>query len=73
MLTFNRLARAGVTGLVIQGSNGEAVHLTHQERSLTVSTIRAALDDAGFRSMPIIVGTGAASVKETIMLCKQVC
>ena len=27
-----RLARAGVTGLATQGSNGEAVHLTHSER-----------------------------------------
>lgn len=66
-----RLARAGITGLVIQGSNGEAVHLTHHERSLTVRTIRNALDAEGFQNFPLIVGTGASSVRETIVLCKQ--
>jgi 4-hydroxy-2-oxoglutarate aldolase len=72
MLIVNRLAQSGVTGLVIQGSNGEAVHLTHHERSLTVRTVRSALTDAGFPDFPLIVGTGATSVRETIMLCKQV-
>jgi len=68
----NRLARSGVTGLVLQGSNGEAAHLTHQERSLTVRTVRSALDEAGFLDFPLIVGTGAPSVRETVVLCKQV-
>jgi dihydrodipicolinate synthase/N-acetylneuraminate lyase len=66
-----RLARAGITGLVIQGSNGEAAHLTHQERSLTVRTVRHALDTAGYPDLPLIVGTGAPSVRETLLLCKQ--
>jgi 4-hydroxy-2-oxoglutarate aldolase len=68
----HRLAAAGITGLVLQGSNGEAAHLTHQERSLTVRTVRHALDDAGYSHLPIIVGTGAPSVRETVLLCKQV-
>ena len=68
-----RLASAGITGIVIQGSNGEAVHLTHHERSLTVRTVRKALDEAGYHNFPLIVGTGASSVRETIILCKQVC
>lgn len=66
-----RLARAGITGLVIQGSNGEAAHLTHHERSLTVRTVRAALNQAGYPHLPLIVGTGAPSVRETVLLCKQ--
>jgi 4-hydroxy-2-oxoglutarate aldolase len=61
-----------MTGLVIQGSNGEAAHLTHHERSLTVRTVRHALDQAGYPDMPLIVGTGAPSVRETLLLCKQV-
>jgi len=65
-----RLARAGITGIVIQGSNGEAVHLTHHERSLTVRTVRKALDEAGYHNFPLIVGTGASSVRETVTLCK---
>ena len=71
-LTKTRLAAAGLTGLVLQGSNGEAAHLTHQERSLTVRTVRHALDDAGYPHLPLIVGTGAPSVRETVLLCKQV-
>ncbi|TPR09703.1 DNA-directed RNA polymerase II subunit rpb7 domain protein [Aspergillus niger] len=38
------LAQAGVTGLVVQGSNGEAVHLSREERNLITSTTRRALD-----------------------------
>jgi len=58
--------------LVLQGSNGEAAHLTHDERSLTVRTVRKALDNAGFPDYPLIVGTAAPSVRETVLLCKQV-
>lgn len=66
-----RLARAGVTGLATQGSNGEAVHLTHSERSLVTSTTRKALNDAGFSHIPIIVGCGAQSTRETIQFCVE--
>ena len=66
-----RLARAGVTGLATQGSNGEAVHLTHSERRLVTSTTRKALNDSGFAHMPIIVGCGAQSTRETIQLCRE--
>lgn len=66
-----RLAEAGVTGIVTQGSNGEAVHLTHQERRLVTRTSRQALDDAGFVSLPIIVGCSAQSIRETVELCEE--
>jgi len=66
-----RLARAGVTGLATQGSNGEAVHLTHAERHLVTSTTRKALNDAGFSHMPIIVGCGSQSTRETIQYCRE--
>lgn len=66
-----RLARAGVTGLAVQGSNGEAVHLTDAERAAVITATRAALDDAGFRTMPVIVGAGAQSTRQTIALCRQ--
>ncbi|KAK3937863.1 hypothetical protein QBC46DRAFT_176183 [Diplogelasinospora grovesii] len=64
-----RLARAGVTGLATQGSNGEAVHLTHAERQLVTLTTRKALNDAGYAHMPIIVGCGSQSTRETIQYC----
>jgi 4-hydroxy-2-oxoglutarate aldolase len=66
-----RLARAGVTGLATQGSNGEAVHLTHAERQLVTATTRAALDDHGFAHLPVIVGCGSQSTRETIFYCKE--
>lgn len=64
-----RLAAAGVAGLATQGSNGEAVHLTPAERTLITQTTRAALDAAGFTSLPVIVGCGAQSVRETVAHC----
>lgn len=66
-----RLAKAGVAGITTQGSNGEAVHLSHKERNLITSTTRKALDNAGFGYMPLIVGCGAQSTRETIELCEE--
>lgn len=66
-----RLAEAGVQGITTQGSNGEAVMLSHKERILVTSTTRKALDDAGFGYMPIIVGCGAQSTREAIELCEE--
>ncbi|KAI4217321.1 MAG: hypothetical protein LQ351_000630 [Letrouitia transgressa] len=66
-----RLANAGVAGLTTQGSNGEAVHLSHQERKLVTKATRNALDAAGFHSFPIIVGCGSQSTRETIELCRE--
>ncbi|KAL2202385.1 dihydrodipicolinate synthetase [Sarocladium strictum] len=66
-----RLAKSGVAGLVTHGSNGEAVHLDHEERQLINRTTRAALDAAGKSHLPLIVGCGAQSTRETIQLCKE--
>lgn len=66
-----RLAKAGVAGITTQGSNGEAVHLTHRERRLVTEATRKALDDAGFPNMPVIVGCGAQSTREAIELCQE--
>lgn len=66
-----RLAKAGVTGIATQGSNGEAVHLTHSERQTVTATTRSALNAAGFSRLPIIVGCGAQSARETIQYCRE--
>lgn len=66
-----RLAKAGVAGITTQGSNGEAVHLTHQERRSVTRTTRKALDDAGYQSIPVMVGCGAQSTRETVELCRE--
>lgn len=63
-----RIAGAGV-GLVIMGTNGEAVHLSTEERYELVAKARQYLREAGLPQHPIIAGTGSASVKETIRNC----
>lgn len=70
-LHATKLAQAGVTGLVVHGSNGEAVHLSHEERSLITRITRQALDAAGFTHLPLIAGCGAQSTRETIQLCRE--
>lgn len=66
-----RLAAAHVAGLVTHGSNGEAVHLDHNERKLITQLTRDALHDVGKAHLPIIVGCGAQSTRETIQLCRD--
>lgn len=65
-----RLARAGLAGLVTMGSNGEAVHCTREEKLAVTKATREALDEAGFPSIPIIIGATEGSVKGTIELSK---
>ncbi|EJT75720.1 hypothetical protein GGTG_05651 [Gaeumannomyces tritici R3-111a-1] len=66
-----RLAKTGVAGIVVQGSNGEAVHLDRDERKLISRATRDALDAAGRTSAPLIVGCGAQSTREAIQLCRD--
>ncbi|KAM6486706.1 hypothetical protein HDV62DRAFT_227188 [Trichoderma sp. SZMC 28011] len=65
-----RLAKAGLAGLVIMGSNGEAVHCTREEKIAVVKASREALDAAGFQSTPVLFGATEGSVRGTIELCK---
>lgn len=65
------LASTGISGIVVQGSNGEAVHLSHSERNSITSTTREALDASSHPDLPLIVGCGAQSTRETIQLCKD--
>ncbi|OJJ51667.1 hypothetical protein ASPZODRAFT_127780 [Penicilliopsis zonata CBS 506.65] len=66
-----RLAKAGLVGLVTMGSNGEAVHLTRAERQTVTRETRAALDEAGFTAVPVIVGSSEQSIRGTIELCRE--
>ncbi|KAF7323048.1 Dihydrodipicolinate synthetase [Mycena chlorophos] len=62
-----RVASAGV-GPLLAGSMGEAIHLSPQERVILIRTARNVLDNAGLNSVPLVVGTGAASTRETLKL-----
>ncbi|KAF9648084.1 aldolase [Thelephora ganbajun] len=64
------LAKAGIKPL-LAGTMGEAIHLSHSDRVTLIKAAREALDDAGFTDVPIVVGTGTGSTRETIQLCKE--
>lgn len=66
-----RLAQAGVAGLVIQGSNGEAPHLLHAERQEVIGVASRILKEHGKEGAVIIAGCGAQSTRETIQLCNE--
>ncbi|KAG2412126.1 hypothetical protein HFD88_009682 [Aspergillus terreus] len=66
-----RLAKAGLVGLVCMGSNGEAVHLTREERQTVIRETRTALVDAGFANVPVIAGCSEQSIRGTIELCAE--
>lgn len=66
-----RLAKAGLVGLVTMGSNGEAVHLTREERKTVIRETRTALVEAGFSNVPVIAGASDQSIRGTIELCKE--
>ena len=68
---LTRLARAAVDGLVIQGSNGEAMHLTHDERLQVLRLARSVLDEHGKPGAVIVAGCGALSTRETVQLCRE--
>lgn len=65
-----KVAQAGV-GPLLCGSMGEAHHLLHEERVALIKAARRALDAAGLQSMPIITGTGAGSLRETLIITQQ--
>jgi 4-hydroxy-2-oxoglutarate aldolase len=64
---MQRLAETGIAGYVIMGTNGEAVHLTKEERTQVIETARAA---AGEHAL-ILAGCGEQSTRATIANCQQ--
>ncbi|OTB00838.1 hypothetical protein M426DRAFT_323949 [Hypoxylon sp. CI-4A] len=65
------LAKAGIKGLVILGSTGEAIHLTNKERFAVLSGVRQAFEKEGFKDYPIIAGTATQSIEETVVQLKE--
>ncbi|KAJ3954735.1 hypothetical protein N0V92_008753 [Colletotrichum tropicale] len=67
-----RLINAGVAGIVVHGSNGEAVHLTREERSAMIRCAADTIHQEGHDvKIPLIAGCGAQSTRETLQLCKD--
>jgi L-threo-3-deoxy-hexylosonate aldolase len=67
---YVRLCEAGLQGIIVMGSNGEAVHLSLAEKVLLTRETRSALDEAGFKHIPVIVGASENSIRGTIELCE---
>lgn len=66
------LARAGITGIVLLGSTGEAVHLSAEERATLVSSVRKGLTDAGFPDYPLMAGVlTSGGIEETLQCLKD--
>jgi len=66
-----RLAKAGLVGLVTMGSNGEAVHLTPEEKVQITKATREALDEAGFKDVHVLTGCTEQSIRGTVQLCTE--
>ncbi|GAB1310735.1 Dihydrodipicolinate synthase [Madurella fahalii] len=66
-----RLLAAGVAGLVVHGSNGEAVHLSRRERRAAIEAVADAVRHTadGHAPVPVVAGCSAGSVRETVELC----
>lgn len=57
----------GLAGVVVLGSNGEAVHLTHKEKLRVIEVARESLPP----SMWLMVGAGEATTRFTVEMAKE--
>ncbi len=62
-----RLVETGIAGYVVMGTNGEAVHLTSEERAKTIETVREVVGE----NVPLLAGCGEQSTRATIVNCLQ--
>lgn len=60
------LAKAGIRGLVLLGSTGEAIHLSRAERKDLVAGVKKGLEAEGFKDYPIMAGVLTNGVDETL-------
>src|SRR5437764_12845565 len=66
-----RIADSGIAGYVLMGTNGEAVHLTGDERAQVIVAAREVLGSSGYSNMPLIAGCGDSSTRVTIAYCQR--
>jgi 4-hydroxy-tetrahydrodipicolinate synthase len=62
-----RLVDAGVAGVVVAGSTGEAAALDPDERSALLAAVRGAVGDR----VPVLAGTGAPSARQAVALSER--
>lgn len=61
------LITSGLHGIVLAGTNGEAVTLTLEEKAQLIRLTREVAAQAGRPDIPITVGCGGQSTREVIM------
>lgn len=64
---FAHLSKSGLAGLVVMGTNSEAMLLTREERAQLISTARQAVGP----NFPLMAGVGAHSTKQTLELAED--
>jgi dihydrodipicolinate synthase/N-acetylneuraminate lyase len=64
------LIKAGVHGITVLGTTGEAPLLSHEERNALTRCISSVRDQMNARTT-LVVGCSAQSVRETIKMCKD--
>jgi 4-hydroxy-tetrahydrodipicolinate synthase len=62
-----QLVEAGVRGVVVAGSTGEAATLDPDERSALLTAVRDAVDGR----VPVLAGTGAPSARQAVALSQR--
>ncbi|KAF2732663.1 dihydrodipicolinate synthase [Polyplosphaeria fusca] len=62
------LVRSGLHGLVYQGTNGEAVLLSRDEKKDILTMVRRCVTDLGLPAYPIVAGISGQSTNESIQL-----
>lgn len=60
------LAKSGVHGIVLAGTNGEAIALTRTEKVELVRLTRKIASDSGRPDLPITLGTSGTSTRDVI-------
>ncbi|EPS39549.1 hypothetical protein H072_6749 [Dactylellina haptotyla CBS 200.50] len=65
------LASAGVKGLILCGSTGEAVHLSLGERVELISSQKKALVEKGYDNVVIMAGTASQNIDETVGVIRE--
>ena len=65
------LAKAGIKGLVLLGSSGEAIALSNAERRAIITSVRRGLDEAGFNNYPLIAGTATQGIEDTVLQLQE--
>lgn len=66
---LNFLITSGVHGVVLAGTNGEAITLSRNEKAELVRATRKAAQDNGKPNLPISLGTSGTSTRDVIDDC----